>query len=117
MGHGNGSVRAARLLVVLAGLGMGAAPPSDPGSASLPPAITPSATVGEASGPPGADTLPEAEPLTRPPGTLSQRERVGFGAQEGTQLVPGQRIEPIDLGSALRLAGARDLDIAIARER
>ena len=26
-------------------------------------------------------------------------------------------IEPIDLGGALRLAGARDLDIAIARER
>jgi outer membrane protein TolC len=32
-------------------------------------------------------------------------------------LVPGQVIEPIDLLSALRLAGARDLDIAIARER
>src|SRR4051794_23997015 len=29
-------------------------------------------------------------------------------------LVPGQAIQPIDLASALRLAGARDLDIAIA---
>jgi outer membrane protein TolC len=32
-------------------------------------------------------------------------------------LVPGQVIQPIDLPGALRLAGARDLDIAIARER
>jgi outer membrane protein TolC len=35
----------------------------------------------------------------------------------GQPLVPGQAIHPIDLPSALRLAGARDLDIAIARER
>lgn len=33
------------------------------------------------------------------------------------QLVPGQEIHPIDLSGALRLAGARDLDIAIARTR
>jgi len=33
------------------------------------------------------------------------------------QLVPGQEIRPIDLPGALRLAGARDLDIAIARTR
>ncbi len=32
-------------------------------------------------------------------------------------LTPGQLIEPIDLASALKLAGARDLDVAIARER
>jgi outer membrane protein TolC len=31
-------------------------------------------------------------------------------------LVPGQVIQPIDLASALRLAGARDLDIATARQ-
>ena len=35
----------------------------------------------------------------------------------GTPLMPGQVIQPIDLAGALRLAGARDLDIAIARER
>jgi outer membrane protein TolC len=35
----------------------------------------------------------------------------------GAALIPGQVIEPIDLPGALRLAGARDLDIAIARER
>ncbi len=34
-----------------------------------------------------------------------------------TTLIPGQAIQPIDLASALRLAGARDLDIATARQR
>src|SRR5262245_47202053 len=38
-------------------------------------------------------------------------------ARVGDPLVPGQMIQPIDLPGALRLAGARDLDIAIARER
>jgi outer membrane protein TolC len=32
-------------------------------------------------------------------------------------LIPGQAIQPIDLGGVLRLAGARDIDIALARER
>ncbi len=32
-------------------------------------------------------------------------------------LIPGRKIEPIDLVSVLRLAGARDVDIAIARQR
>ncbi len=32
-------------------------------------------------------------------------------------LVPGQVIQPIDLANALRLAGARDLDIATARQQ
>src|SRR5689334_23452304 len=35
----------------------------------------------------------------------------------GSPLVPGQEIRPIDLPGALRLGGARDLDVAIARER
>ena len=35
----------------------------------------------------------------------------------GEPLIPGQSIEPIDLAGALRLAGARDLDVALARER
>jgi outer membrane protein TolC len=34
-----------------------------------------------------------------------------------TSLIPGRSIEPIDLPNALRLAGARDVDIAIARRR
>lgn len=35
----------------------------------------------------------------------------------GVQLIPGQGVYPIDLAGALRLAGARDLEIAIARAR
>jgi outer membrane protein TolC len=34
-----------------------------------------------------------------------------------TTLIPGRPIEPIDLATALKLAGVRDLDIAIARQR
>ena len=34
-----------------------------------------------------------------------------------TSLIPGRSIEPIDLPNALRLAGVRELDIAIARRR
>jgi outer membrane protein TolC len=34
-----------------------------------------------------------------------------------TSLIPGRPVEPIDLANALRLAGARDLEIAIARQR
>ena len=37
--------------------------------------------------------------------------------EPGMTLIPGQPIAPIDLPGALRLAGARDLDVAIARER
>ena len=50
----------------------------------------------------GADT-PPLPPLPNPDYAAS--------------LTPGQLIEPIDLASALRLVGARDLDVAIARER
>ena len=31
-------------------------------------------------------------------------------------IIPGRAVEPIDLANALRLAGARDLDIVIARQ-
>ena len=41
----------------------------------------------------------------------------GDRRRSASPLVPGQVIQPIDLAGALRLAGARDLDIAIARER
>jgi outer membrane protein TolC len=37
--------------------------------------------------------------------------------QVGSPLVAGQAIEPIDLAGVLRLAGARDLDIAVARQQ
>jgi outer membrane protein TolC len=64
--------------------------------------------------------LPEAlpiDPAARParpePTTLATTPEDDLGAP----LVPGQVIRPIDLPDALRLAGANDLDVAIARER
>ncbi len=34
-----------------------------------------------------------------------------------TELIPGRVVEPIDLANALRLAGARNLDIAVTRQQ
>jgi len=54
-----------------------------------------------------------ARPPEIPPPTAAEPPRV----LPDTMLIPGCTIEPIDLASALRLGGARDLDIAIARQR
>ena len=64
---------------------------------------------------PAPSSRPSAIPLPRPivDPTSTRTEKVPLGEP----LVPGQLIQPIDLASALRLAGARDLDIAIAREQ
>ncbi len=70
--------------------------PTAPGSPDPNP-VAPTSTAGSRS-------TPEAH-LTAP------------GDAPGTPLIPGQVIEPIDLASALKLAGARDLDIALAKER
>jgi outer membrane protein TolC len=66
-------------------------------SAPVPPPI-PVPSPGEDAAPPGPAAPPAATALE-------------------TTRTPGRTIEPIDLVSALRLAGARDLDIAIARQR
>jgi outer membrane protein TolC len=55
----------------------------------------------------GADPPQAALPLPIP-----ERDR----KQLGGPLILGQVVEPIDLAGAIRLAGARDLDIAIARQ-
>ena len=78
-------------LVALIGLTVGAGPPREP---------IPSRA---------ADNAPLPPPILDPPGATSEAI--------GGPLVPGQAIEPIDLPGALKLAGARDLDIALARER
>jgi outer membrane protein TolC len=56
-----------------------------------------------------ADLKPPGPEPSRSPSTATH-------AQIGAPLVPGQAIDPIDLAGVLRLAGARDLDIAIARQ-
>jgi outer membrane protein TolC len=73
-------------------------PPAATGS-DIPPPIIPDHLGLAADLPSPPD--PEAPPASDP----------------GAPLVPGQAILPIDLPAALRLAGARDLDIAIARQR
>lgn len=60
----------------------------------------------------GWDDLPQANlPASLPLPMASSEEK-----QPGGPLVPGQAVVPIDLAGAIRLAGARDLDIAIARQ-
>jgi outer membrane protein TolC len=88
-------------LLVLMSLGAGDEPPSrqiPPGaSASLPPAM------------PAEVKPPEPKPNRTP--------SRGPLAQVGSTLIPGQVVQPIDLANVLRLAGARDLDIATARQQ
>jgi outer membrane protein TolC len=62
----------------------------------------------------GADTVAESEttPVSKD-GTPAPPPRLPVD----TALIPGRVVEPIDLANALRLAGARDLDIAVARQQ
>ena len=73
----------------------------------------------EPSPPPAgrADGLPDALPAE--PSRPAEPTALATPAEGelGSPLVPGQVIRPIDLPDALRLAGANDLDVAIARER
>jgi outer membrane protein TolC len=80
---------------------LAAGPPSDSASQARPaaPVVLPEALPDEGA--------PVSERAVSPP------PRPGLGEA----LIPGQVIEAIDLPGALRLAGARDLDVAIARER
>jgi outer membrane protein TolC len=63
----------------------------------------------------GLETLPS--PLDDPLGLASPTTPSPAPSPDSLRERTGREIYPIDLGGALRLAGARDLDIAIARER
>jgi outer membrane protein TolC len=65
---------------------------------------------------PQEDALPPALPSDAPRQAGPAQPPSPSSASPGMPLVPGQVIQPIDLAGALRLAGARDLDIAIARQ-
>lgn len=78
----------------------------------------PSASRTRASAP----SSPPEEPIDLPPlpdaaPNIERRPILGSTTSVGAPLVPEQVIHPIDLPGALRLAGANDLDIGIARER
>ncbi len=117
--------------VALGVLGIALAPPRCPGQVAARPApvqpgeapsgtapvLPPSAAV---SSPPVPAALPPAigEPVEaprQPPGL--EPAAADHLAGVGLPLEPDQPIYPIDLAGALRLAGARDLDIAIAKAR
>jgi outer membrane protein TolC len=95
------AIPAALGILVFASLGAGDGPPFrqiPPGaSASLPPALPSEVRPPE----PASNRTPSRSPL----------------AQVGSTLIPGQVVQPIDLANVLRLAGARDLDIATARQQ
>lgn len=65
--------------------------------------------------PPPAAAPAARRGLPAPPARLSTTAAADLAAVG--QLSPDQEIRPIDLAAALRLAGARDLDVAIARAR
>src|SRR4051812_18826976 len=67
---------------------------------------------------PTSDVTVPPLPAPQPPAAVASSPELDPGAMlPGSPLVPDQLFQPIDLASALRLAGARNLDIAIARER
>jgi outer membrane protein TolC len=96
-----GAIWAALGLLVFTLLGAGQPPASQPNppgaSAALPPALPPT------SGPSGRSSSSTPNP--------------GAIASPVSPLIPGQAVQPIDLANVLRLAGARDLDIATARQQ
>ena len=74
----------------------------------------------------GATSLPTAAPLPAPPGAAESTPNSDSSSATppppphlpvDTALIPGRVVEPIDLANALKLTGARELDIAIARQR
>ncbi len=65
--------------------------------------------------PGGSPPAVPALPVPAPPAPSAAAEPTTNA--EGFPLIAGQVVQPIDLANALRLAGARDLDIAAARQQ
>ena len=62
--------------------------------------------------------LPPALPTTPSSASSIRSSKVSTIDEEiAAQLIPGQTIQPIDLAGTIRLAGGRNLDIAIARQQ
>lgn len=108
-------------LCVILAIGAGADRASQSSSDAIAPSVPPA--PGTSSGPPRPTDVPvpaeDLELLPPLPDSIPLRVdpgRPGSGTSSGP-LIPGQLIEPIDLVSTMRLVGARDLDIAIAKER
>jgi len=112
-------VRSVFGLIALAAVGAGA--PSPPSAPSDPPQRAAPPGASAAVIPRSADAhLKRAADSPQPPAPnpASGRDEPLAARSDGLgePLIAGQVVEPIDLAGALRLAGARDLDIAIAHE-
>jgi outer membrane protein TolC len=98
----------------LGALAEGAAPPANQARTHPPGGVTAAIAAPPAAGPaPGVEALPTS-PV--PAGSPAPAEPLAAAART-EPLLPGQAVQPIDLSNVLRLAGARDLDIATARQR
>lgn len=97
-----------------------AGPAPAPSRAAAPgPSGTPETTSADVAAlplaPASASLSSPPVPAPAPPPTTGMA--LAEGGAMAVQLSPGQVLQPIDLASTLRLAGARDLDIATARQR
>ena len=105
--HPRGPTSAA--LALLAVVSTGGGPPGPPASGPSSPGTSATASALTAS------ALPDAT-LTPPTAGRGQAPAAGASAERfATGLFPGQVLQPIDLAGALRLAGAQNPDIALAR--
>ncbi len=118
------------MATLLIGLGSPARADSPPTPSVPPPTVAPPAGAGPriTRQVPGSEERPVERPSDALPEALGAADEPAAEAVQslpdpasdaalGMPLVPGQAIYPIDLAGALRLAGANDLDIAIARAR
>ena len=120
----------AALLILFGAFGVRASSPEGPARAPTPSTTVTSRTNLVPSAEPGAPS--SSTPLALPLPHTTRAESEGGTAPANpaavttapltfkgvdTTLIPGRKIEPIDLITTLRLAGERDLDIAIARQR
>jgi outer membrane protein TolC len=95
-------------------IGQTAAVSQDRGAVHIPP---PTPTAVRFGTPPPGEAAP---PLPALPDAAQPVPSPSAGSPangEGFPLIAGQEVQPIDLASALRLAGARDVDIAVARQQ
>jgi outer membrane protein TolC len=114
-----GQGRLAVGLLVLGAIAGAAAPPAEQvgalqlGARAATNSVTPVAAPGGPT--PAAEALPPLPPPAAP--TPPPAGPLPAAAARVDPLLPGQAVQPIDLSNVLRLAGARDLDIATARQR
>ncbi len=106
-------------LLIIVATGGGASPPQVPGARPEQAVVSPSAISTSAPDPvKGTTTLPTERGTSPPPALPSAVPSTAMAAStRDVPLFPGQVVQPIDLASALRMAGARDLDIAAARQQ